>query len=38
MHVTRFNWKQCPTKILRDKLWVAGLTLDVFKENPKLFD
>jgi len=33
----RLTWKRSPTKILREKLWVVGLKLDVFEENSILF-
>ena len=35
---TRFTWKRSPIKVLREKLWVVGLQLDVFEEDSILFN
>ena len=35
---TRFTWKKNPIKVLRENLQVAGLQLEVFKEDSILFD
>jgi len=34
---TRFTWKRSPIRVLREKLKVVGLQLDVFKEDSILF-
>ena len=38
LHRTRFTWKRSPIKVLREKLGVVGLQLDVFKEESILFN
>jgi len=35
---TRFTWKGSPIKVLREKLWVVGLQLNVFEEDSILFN
>jgi len=36
--MTRFNWKRSPIQVLRKKLEVVGLKLNVFKKSSILFD
>jgi len=35
---TRFTWKKSPIKVMRENVQVAGLQLEVFKEDSILFD
>ena len=38
MYRTRFTWKRSPIEVLKEKLEMVGLQLDVFKEEPILFN